>query len=267
MANRPQVVLVGDTIVDITTTGRAIGLSAETPTITVQAEHTAETAGGAAYVSRNLDALGCAHTFLSNHTVDGKPPVSKHRFWDGNYKLFQVNTGSSEPMADDQAQALLDQYTPRQNGILVISDYRHGLLTEALVRGLIRKAHAVCCDVFVDIQVSKQSSNHDWYKRADVMFVNQTELRYVPHWFDDHGTVVVKMGKDGARMYGRMGIRHVVGHPVDAVDTCGAGDAFLAAFVAAVASQDQDPLSRANAWAAAKCTITGMGVPNANAQT
>lgn len=267
MDSKPHIVLIGDTIIDVTTTGRAIGLSAETPTITLKASSTRRTDGGAAFVSRNLDALGCPHMFLSNHSVDGKRPVAKHRFWADGYKLFQVNTGDSEPIGRSQEDVLLRKYRPRPRGLLVISDYRHGLITERVAARLIQTARESGCTILVDSQVSKAASNHQWYADADIMFVNDNEQMYVPDSVEDHGTVVVKMGADGARMYGcgPLGVRYIPGAAVDVVDTCGAGDAFLAAFVAAYADGHPDPLYQANAWAAAKCAIAGMGVPDEHA--
>lgn len=48
------------------------------------------------------------------------------------------------------------------------------------------------------------------------------------------GTVVLKLGPEGALLADAGGIRHIPGFPMSPVDTVGAGDAFAAAFLAGV---------------------------------
>lgn len=257
-----KVYLIGDTIDDITTTGTAIGLSAETPTITMRSEKTVCTPGGAAFVAKNFDALGVEYKFLTNVTARCKS-VSKHRFWVDGYKLFQVNSGPSEPISVKQEDMILSEFNPKDGDLVVFSDYRHGLITKRLVSEITSRIFGMDVAVFVDSQVSKHPSNHDWYINTHYMFTNLNEQQYIPKNF--LGKRVIKRGENGAEIQYPLCDKYNIsigGTDILPVDTCGAGDAFLAAFVAFHHLGDKTALFNADKWAAMKCTIPNMGVPN-----
>ena len=260
MAN--NVWVIGDTIIDVNTYGEPIGLSAETPTVCMRWVRETTTLGGAAFVARNLDALGQAYTLVSNDSV-GLPTTTKHRFWCGGYKLLQVNRVESILNNAASEDAVLDSLLSLHisaGDIVVFADYRNGLLTEYIVAAVIRRCEEVGAITFADSQVSKRPSNHEWYEYVDIMFVNEHEERYVPGSFC--GRLVVKHGANGASEHYDDQEIHVPGHSINVVDTCGAGDAFLAAYVYQYLRNPRTALEFANRWAALKCTKSGMETPS-----
>lgn len=257
MANN-NIYVIGDTIIDVNTYGEPIGLSAETPTVCIRSERETTTWGGAAFVVRNLQALDQPVKFVSNAHV-GLPPATKHRFWCNGYKLLQVNY-VTPTQGKDQSEELINLVQPTKGDLVIFADYRHGLLGESAVRVLMAKCKSLGAIIFVDSQVSKKPSNHHWYTQADFMFVNEQEMQYVPDEFS--GTAVVKRGANGASEFRNGAEIYVPGHLVNVVDTCGAGDAFLAAYVYQYLRSPSTALEFANRWAALKCTKTGMETPS-----
>lgn len=72
--------------------------------------------------------------------------------------------------------------------------------------------------------------------------------------------VVVTCGKSGAHFHDGQRARHVSAMPVDVVDTCGAGDSFIATFLAALKIEHLPPetaLAKAAVAAAYTCTHLG----------
>jgi len=76
------------------------------------------------------------------------------------------------------------------------------------------------------------------------------------------GRILLSRGEKGARLYSRSGIRQVSAPEVAVKSTVGAGDAFLAGFVAGLAREldEADALKNAAAWAASKLTRFGPGL-------
>jgi bifunctional ADP-heptose synthase (sugar kinase/adenylyltransferase) len=276
-ADQRRLVLIGDTIIDINTYGRILGVSAETPTLVMQVLKETETRGGAAFVATNLLELSRpgppprppsrppfrprSFTFLSNENTAGC--VTKQRYWVEGCKLLQVDRLPPENPLDESALKALDI----RGGLVIFSDYRHGLLTEKFVRWAIPYCRERGCTTMVDSQVSQQPGNHGWYSGADYLFVNSREYAGLAgpgldslRWpLDNFRSIIVKMGKDGAVI---LPAYHTAkGIPVDVADTCGAGDAFLAAFAAFHHLGDAEALRRANIWAAAKCALPGTVPP------
>ena len=62
----------------------------------------------------------------------------------------------------------------------------------------------------------------------DIVFANEDEAALLPL---DAPTVVTKLGARGVRVEDPEGTRELPAHPVEVVDTTGAGDAFAAGFL------------------------------------
>lgn len=98
-------------------------------------------------------------------------------------------------------------------------------------------------------------------RRADVIIVNEVERTELQHELERfEGLVVVTLGRKGATAY-RRGRQVATGTPprVDAIDTVGAGDAFVGAFVVSLLEERsvQEALSRACAAGALATTVRG----------
>ncbi len=295
-----KVLLIGDTILDIYTYGSAMGLSAETPTIVARRKEVKHTLGGAALVCRNLLELGAAVQFVTLVGADeeaarvrefaapkltmlpvvdpGRPTTVKHRFWVDGYKLFQLDqrddTAISEAIAE-QVYAQVEKSLP-QSDIVVISDYRHGLLSPAVVSTLLPKLLASGKPVYVDSQVSQNASNHTLYNGGCIICLNLKEARCIDPKFTPDGDansfaglnrelgtdrIIIKLGSDGAMFQSGASVVHAPASKVNVVDTTGAGDTFLSAFCLVGPDDPESALILANAWAGLAVQIHGTVPP------
>jgi D-beta-D-heptose 7-phosphate kinase/D-beta-D-heptose 1-phosphate adenosyltransferase len=198
-----RVLLLGDTILDIYTYGSAMGLSAETPTIVARKKEVKYSLGGAALVCRNLLELGAAVQFVTLVVADedaahvrgftapklkmlavadaGRPTTVKHRFWVDGYKLFQLDQRDDHAISGQIAEQVLAHVEAAlpETDLVLISDYRHGLLSPALVAAVLPRLHAAGKPVYVDSQVSQNVSNHTLYRGGCVICLNLKEARCI----------------------------------------------------------------------------------------
>jgi 2-dehydro-3-deoxygluconokinase len=106
-----------------------------------------------------------------------------------------------------------------------------------------------------------------------MMFMNQKEYDiWADNTTDDEETglfeleeffnsnIIIKRGALGCRRLVKGVITDIRGHEVQVRDTCGAGDAFMAAYVSS-GLNEATSLSEANKYAAFNCTIEGTRVP------
>src|SRR3989344_76835 len=205
---RGNVLVIGDTILDIYHEGSPAGISVETPTLVVRHERTKVTLGGAAFLVRNMLALGGSVTFVTlagtdeharylkkfSHArlkkmlfVDSRPTTVKERFWSNQHKLLAWDRVDNSPIPsalEDKIIAYLKKNIASFERV-VISDYRHGLLTNRLAAEIVRIAARAKKDVFVDSQVAQQKTNHVQYTGADLFSINTREAKSIYPKFDE----------------------------------------------------------------------------------
>lgn len=197
----------------------------------------------------------------------------KKRMFVGDYKLLQydvLNKGQWDEHLEfsfflNNLESSFDH--KKCNGI-IICDNRHGVMTEKFAGWIRSKSAEYGKKLYVDSQVSQRESNHQWYAGADYIFMNERELMSylgVYSSFDDDmlyaaeqklGHVILKRGSLGSsEIVGGRVVRSEASD-VQAVDVCGAGDAFLAAYVAS-----GHDMSAANTWAGKSVMLKGTLVP------
>lgn len=295
-----RVLLVGDTILDIYTYGQAMGLSAETPTIVARRKEVRYSLGGAALVCRNLLELGASVDFLTLVGTDdeaahirefvsprlhmlpmadpARPTTVKHRFWVDGYKLFQLDQRDDTPVSPEiggQVLGEIEKALPHAD-VVIISDYRHGLLSSELVKRLMPTLRESGRPVYVDSQVSQTASNHILYRGGCVMVLNLKEARCIdPSFSPAHDPrafatlnrelgsdrIIIKLGEEGALYQSGPRIYTAPAISVSVTDTTGAGDSFLAAFCLAGLEDPELSLRIANAWAGLSVQIHGTIPP------
>lgn len=298
-----RVLLIGDTILDIYTYGTALGLSAETPTIVASKREVRHTLGGAALVCRNILELGAGVSFITlvgddeeaqtvtrfassklellPITEAGRQTTVKHRFWVDGYKLFQLDTRNDEPISAKTADAVMQQVRTRLSFIdaVVISDYRHGLLTPDLIASLMELLRSAGKPVYVDSQVAQRGGNHRLYRGGAIICLNLKEARTIDARFQpepnaeafaalrgalETDRIVVKLGEAGAIMLDGDRVVQSPARGVDVKDTTGAGDAFLSALCLCGDAPPEVALCVANAWAGLSIEIHGTVPPKKN---
>lgn len=291
-----RVLVVGDVIVDRYIHGKKLGVSAETPTIVAEYEREELFLGGAGLVCRNLLRLGCEVVLSTIYGTDGhdvwgvlrnsSDPASedemkrffsggvmtegwklseKRRYFVDGYKLLQYDFLNKGKWTEYLKETFLELFWDdlRNCDAVVICDNRHGMLDQDLGSTIVQTSDNV--PVFVDCQISQNSGTHKWYSGATWMLLNEKEVNfYVPdpslelrrkiEILEDHfdTQLVVKRGALGASTFDG----DFPAPKVKCVDTCGAGDAFLAAFV-----ESGGDIMKANEWAALSTTYMGTVVP------
>lgn len=206
--------------------------------------------------------------------LEGWSTTEKRRYFVEQYKLLQydiVNQGKWKRRDHGYFVNHIKRVVPQYDAI-VLCDNRHGTFTEELAKQIIQVCNTrkLKLPVYVDSQVSQRESNHHWYKGADFIFLNEIESDHVAKKIKIDSTksqleqiskflradIVYKRGEHGAILQSKFGIKSDPGFKVNAIDTCGAGDAFLASFVS-----NGDDLEKANRWAALSTTYKGTVVP------
>lgn len=274
-----RILVIGDSIVDIEThLGRIKDDDTGKPTYRTILDHRgkseAYSIGGAGLVVRNLlelgakvdwitatgygiGALAVETFFLPNLTKRfikvGKPQTVKHRFWCGGEKILQVDTVDNKECGGENVF-----YTYIAGGLdadaIVVADYRHGMISEGMAKQIVRTAYHAKKNLYVASQVAQSGSNHHWYGKPAVLVMNDREaclaeaecLQQVVYTNGDKPSVTIMSPIE---------VRYAPTIKVDVVDSCGAGDAFLAAYALT------NNLKFANIWAGLSCTVQGANPP------
>lgn len=217
---------------------------------------------------------------LEIYSLPGWNFTEKRRYYVDSYKLLQYDVLNRGGYVQHQSEAFLHKFRMQLDvggfQAVVICDNRHGVLTPDVAAGILNISKAYRVMTYVDSQVSQKSSNHSWYKGADWILVNNSEaigllqfgittelygsssIDFSPLTKLLDANIVVKLGAAGAMTFYRDGSSEYgagFSYENPVVDTCGAGDAFLAAWVR------YGKLYDANRWAGLSTTYVGTVVP------
>ena len=295
-----KVLLVGDPILDIYVYGTALGKSAETPTIVAKEERTEVSYGGSSLVVRNILELGAKasyiavtgndeeakyynnfnHENLTKHFIVDKTRKTtiKKRFWIDGYKLFQIDNLDNRDLIPELTKKVLDAFNKeiKNCDIVVISDYRHGMMTKNLIDSIKRIADENNKKVIVDSQVSQRESSHEQYKDYYLICLNVREAKEIDSDFEvkaeldsfkklkeklGSSNLCIKLGEKGSLSLIDEELIENSAIKVKEIDTCGAGDAFLAALSLADMKNPNESLQIANYWAGLSVTVQGPHPP------
>lgn len=287
-----RVLVIGDFIVDIRTEVERVNpLDDATPVYRAIPDHMRGktdifTSGGAACVVRNLLELGATVDFVTAYAYGpgalhahswcpqrchrqaiqvGKMQTVKHRYWCEGKKVFACDIIDNAPLTENEAASIIARYRSAlgRADAVIVADYRHGLINEAMAKEIVSAANAAKKPIYVSSQVAQSESNHHWYDSEVTVFVmNDRE------WHSAGGSEVFQARKM-IKTWGPLG-SYIVNKDestiaqrcvctsaikIVPVDACGAGDAFLAAYTL---SGDMD---FASTWAGLSCTVAGANPP------
>ena len=296
------VLLIGDPILDLYVYGTALGKSLETPTIVAKKDKTQTNFGGAALVVRNILELGSKvkyigvvgsdenskyyknlkHSNLEKYIItdNSRKTTAKTRFWIDGYKLLQIDDLDNRDIDNKIENKIIDEFQIqiKNSDIVVISDYRHGLLTKKIISSIIDISKNNKKKVLVDSQISHRESNHYLYQGTHMIFLSESEAKCIYPEFDvnDEGfhgimnyfkgsILCIKTGKRGSIYLNDNDVIRTPAINVNVVDTCGAGDAFLGACAVSDLTEPHISMKFANIWAGLSTTIHGTKPPNFNA--
>ena len=296
---KKKVLVIGDTLLDETYFCKLIGMSLETPTIKTQEQRKELEEGGAYNVAKNITHLGAECVFItaigndeysenllnggsSNVKVvpvnyDGKNIVKK-RFWIENggtrYKYLQVNKGSTKELQNLETDALVLQAIEPYSSfdVIVICDYRQGLITKDLCKKIIQSHPNI--EIIGSSQCSGNNSNHIWFKGADLVCMNSkefslfceteniTEKQSTSHL---ESKICVTEGKKGSTLYETTKVEiKSDSFSVNEVDACGAGDCFLAMMAVTNGQTFSERMRMSNFYASLAVKAYGTRVPDLN---
>ncbi len=189
--------VVGDVILDSYIWGNVDRISPEAPVPIVRAGHRSEQPGGAANVAMNLAGLGAQVTLLGFAGDDsqrlqleqllqsagvaamlikttGTPTTSKLRILGGNQQMLRLDTESHAPRPAEAYDELLSRFARALQiaGVVILSDYAKGVLTEEVCPCLIQNARAAGVPILVD----PKSRSFAHYRGATTICPNLHEL-------------------------------------------------------------------------------------------
>jgi D-beta-D-heptose 7-phosphate kinase/D-beta-D-heptose 1-phosphate adenosyltransferase len=274
--------------------GRVSRVSPEAPVPVLAVERELALPGGAGNVVRNLTALGAAVAFVSvvgddqpgsdlTGLIGGQPGVEpwllvqggrittvKTRYIaqgsrQGGQQLLRTDREDTRPIHAKLSERLLRiaRDAMAATSVLILSDYRKGVLAGDIPAQLIKAAHAAGRRVVVDMRASDFAR----YAGADVLIPHRTDLNpgedppdgdeaiaeaaealRRAHGF---GAVFVKRGDEGMTLVDATGPTHFRLDPTRLIDLSGAGDAAVATLAACLAASIKLPTAALLANAAA----------------
>jgi len=291
-----KILLIGDTILDVFVYGKAVKLNFDAPTPEAEETEVKRFFGGASLVAGHILELGGSVHFVSvvgddedarKYDAFSHPKLEKiffadktrkttvkKRFLVDGYKLVQMNQVSNHDIDERLEKDILQKVEPLfgQVDAIIVADNGHGLLTPNLIAQLISLSQKYQKPLYADCQIGHhptKPAKHHFYRGADCLFPNEKEARSISPALDlkefaekcGVKNVVIKLGAEGATALFGGNLINIPGEHIEAVDTCGAGDAFLAAFSLGDRNSPAESLAIANAWAALSTTLKGTAIP------
>ncbi len=295
-----RVLLVGDPILDIYIYCNVVSQALYAPVPEVEETKSVVSFGGNGLVASNILELGGSLTFFSviGDDEDAKyydsfthPRLKKFFFVDKTRKntvkrrwyadgevLLQANKVDNHSINPELEKRIIKsiELHVKKADVVVVMDPQHGLMTKGLVNYLKKVSKKYKKPMYVDVQISHKKSNHYLYRGVDGMFLNEREAKAIYPKFDVKkpqqtllsimkklrlSNVVVKLGNRGSISVFNGRYIKSQPHKVKAVDVCGAGDAFLAAFSLGDRDYPEESLTIANIWGALSATIHGTKPP------
>ena len=293
-----KVLVLGDAIVDEYVYCTEAGTSLSSPgTPKLRCERKEVYRGGAGNVAENLLALGARVSLITllgddlarshycawnNPNLHLYPIIEKRRktnvktrYCVGDRKVLAVEDLDVRDIREDSEQAVLDamQGENGKSDAVIFQDQCHGFFSPNLISRLRSVLGEDKRKVLVNSQTYLLGPRHRKYAGFGTITMNLKEARAIDETFDGSegnklvnaldSDVCVTLGEKGATLYRGNQKYNAPGMPIKPIDTCGAGDAFLAAF--SVFDFETNPLmslQMANIWAGLSAQKMGTSVPN-----
>ncbi|HEY1856153.1 D-glycero-beta-D-manno-heptose-7-phosphate kinase [Acidocella sp.] len=271
---RASVLVVGDAMLDRYVYGEVERVSPEAPVPILTVMREVAMPGGAGNVVRNLIALDASAAFVSVVGDDqagsdltaliggqervepwllvqgGRTTTLKTRYIAQGQHLIRADREQTIPLPEKLTERLiriaLDAVAA--TSITLLSDYRKGVLSDAVATQIIAGAKSLGRRVVVD----PKGRDYSRYRGADVVTPNRRELAEATGLSVDteaaivaagqvllarheFGAVLVTRAEDGMSLITADEVRHYPGEAKDVFDVSGAGDTVVATLAAALA--------------------------------
>lgn len=195
---KPNILVVGDLMLDHYIWGNSTRLSPEAPVPIVNINEESVTLGGAANVIQNLVSLGARVTvagvtgnddmgeqligLLNNEGINTDTVIKDHsrtttvktRVLVGNHQLVRLDREVTANLASTLEDDLIDKMTSciSEADMIVLSDYNKGLFSPALTQRIIEIANHLDKKVIID----PKGLDYKKYKGAFIIKPNRKEL-------------------------------------------------------------------------------------------
>lgn len=276
VARLPQgrVLCIGDIMLDRFVYGGVERISPEAPIPVLHVQREKKMLGGVGNVAANIAALGGQAIVIAvtgddtagqNVQADlqaqgitaalvaasDRQTTVKTRFICGTQQVLRVDEEKSAAIpaaAENEILQWVDKYIGHV-GAVVLSDYKKGVLTDAVLQGAIERARAAGVPVIVD----PKDKNFARYRGADILTPNRKELEAatgmatesdadivaaVAKLCADHGfgAVLATRSQAGMSYVGGGDALHIPAQVKAIFDVSGAGDTVIATLATAVAA-------------------------------
>ena len=273
-----HLLVVGDVMVDAYMWGRVDRISPEAPVPVVQVTHRSARLGGAANVALNARALRAKATIATvigddadgdriesllreqNLPTDGivrskqRRTTVKTRVISGHQHVVRVDEEQEDDLSTDDGTRLLERIASvldaQRPDAIVLEDYNKGVLTEAVITGVIRMAN----EKGIPVAVDPKKKNFLAYQGVDLFKPNLKELReglktdvdptddssmsravnLLEEKLSNRMTLVT-LSEHGAFAHDNVGPSRIAAHKRKIVDVSGAGDTVIAVAAMALA--------------------------------
>ncbi|MHC4574970.1 MAG: D-glycero-beta-D-manno-heptose 1-phosphate adenylyltransferase [Planctomycetota bacterium] len=277
----PKVLLVGDFMLDVYVYGDALRISPEAPVPILKVTKTEYGCGGAGSVAADLAALGARPYCLgvvgddqnaqilkrlltragadttALFTLTDRPTISKQRLIGlaqhrHQQQLFRMDHESTEPLPDEQNEAILKTYNDKlaQTNIVCLQNHDKGLLNSSLCSEMIRSAAQAKKKVIVDPSLAADYSK---YTGATLITPNRQEASLAVGFEIKNAetaaraaedlterlkleAVVITLDREGAYLKTEGTSEIIPTRPRSVYDVSGAGDMVLATLAIALAA-------------------------------
>lgn len=297
--------VVGDVMLDEYIVGRVSRVSPEAPVLVVQRTETRWVPGGAANVAKNAAALGASATVIGVTGADegadrlrealavqsglrsslvpdaSRVTTRKTRVVaDHSHQVLRIDDESTAPIGTEVAAGIAEAVERDLAGsdVLLISDYRKGLLTPDSAAALVNLGRARGIPVVVNAKPGSAA----WFAGATLLSLNRSELSAaVGEPIPDVATamrlansaraqlgvdaLLATLGEQGQVVASADGVVHYEAPRVEAYDVAGAGDTVIATVALGVAALGLAPtvFQLAIATGAKVVRHVGVAVPTA----
>jgi len=181
LAVKPEILVIGDLMIDHYIWGGASRLSPEAPVPIVNVKSESHTLGGAGNLAQNLVSLGAnvilagivgndeagkqLNDILISEGIEtdtiiidnSRPTTIKTRVLVGSYQLVRIDREFTSALTPELENELLAKLIPRiaASDMVVLSDYNKGLFSPGLTQRIIKAANEVHKQVIVDPKNTK----------------------------------------------------------------------------------------------------------------
>ena len=294
---RPNVLVVGDVMLDKYVWGDVDRISPEAPVPVLRTTRQSQQAGGAANVAMNLSGLGARTTLVGiggddddQRALDkllleggitvsmvarpGSPTTTKLRILAGHQQMLRLDNDPPASECSEASERLL-RHAMRalpEASVIVLSDYAKGALNQRICRALIGEARRLQIPVVVD----PKGNDFARYRGATIICPNAKELAAVTgepshelKWLLSAGQkmvaaldlkcMLVTLGERGIAILRQDSITHVPAAARQVFDVSGAGDTVVALVALSTAARIPIEMAAELANRAAGVVISKVG--------